>query len=347
MKGHLAKGVFKTMGKRRRISLEVHRIPIPKIPSGLDIVESDSEEEEEKGGDGDDDYDDGYGGHHGQGSFVEKTCLRLSKKISGHKEKVPKMGKSSSSVMMSGSASDSNHGAHSSSSVLVVDDDDDVSSVATFDAADNNSIFEFPEDSQYDIHDVFTTPLAAVDENISESQQQQSQPNTANGQKAVEFRFEADTLPEQLHNNHNYNRQQLGFSTVIHKEKWQTKYKFDVSDLKIIKVNKNKVTLQIKSFYTGNSKSERNDERTIHFNSATEASDFSDKLEKSKRTDSLCKTRNYEKAVRGLNITNQDVDVKIDFLIEIVGAEKLVVSGEFVVLVLYFKKSAPEKLSSI
>ncbi len=345
VKGQFVKGVFKTMGKQRRISLEVHKIPIPKIPSGLDI-ESDSsdddEEEEDLGG--------GFGGDY-DGSFVEKAYVRLSKRkmIRQQQQKQQHVGKKSKNIHPNSSSGDGGSSSVAMGSVH----SDDASSIFTSD--DHKSIIEFPpEEADFDPL-LESSPLSIVEEDgyspiqdaNSDADDNDDDDNTnIPPPKRAEFHFDSDTF--RAKHNGGGTRRTHAFSSkkrTHQTEKWYTKYKFEVANIHIVKINNNAVTLHLlnpnitrqNSNHNNNNNSQSNhhhshkvtynEEREIMFNSSLEAKDFCDKLETLKQKDQECRSRNYVKAVKGLDIEEEDMDKNIDFLIEIVGAEKLVVSG--------------------
>lgn len=267
VKGHLMKGVLKTLGKKRRISLEIHRMPISRY-----YGEMQEDGKEEKKPDlmasilrRSPSTRDAFNG----GAYVKKAFIRISKRasksgISGIPSKGAKISKSSHDLDNDG--------------ITSLQDESSVGSFAT--NTSDHSLIDFP--------------AANTNNNPRLSVIYESQTGTSDTNNEVE--------------------QSLGRG-----EKWITKYKVPLAEADIEELDENRVTL---SLYDSAQK------RKLYFDSSFDAEEFRDLFTQNKTMDEDYSMANFREATAGLNIDDDAIDQKIDFLIDIVGAEKISVAGE-------------------
>jgi hypothetical protein len=312
VKGQIVKGMFKNIGKKRRISLEIHHIPVATVKK---IDRTDSKQCLRATISG--------------GSFVEKVFVRISKRKKYHAATSPRHDSVSISSEANKSKSVEKNEEYdlritNNGGGFDIDDDDDDSSIGSGMSgisSSNQTVISFPDD----LHPM-TSPLSAIRE--------------------TDVAEEQEIEPMEQGREH---RQGLA-SSIANKEKWVTKYKIDVTKLSIQKTESNKVTLHLHNSHDQTSGNTVNlpttQQRTIHFYSTEQANDFCNELVALKKKEKEATARNMERATSGLDIGSKDIDDKLEFLIEIVGAQNLAIAGAYCIFLLNMSRLSFNFLSS-
>jgi len=245
LKGQLMKGKLKNIGKKRRLSLEIHRIPLHvgslRADKGPSTVKANSKST----------------------VFVEKAFLRISKR---------KIISNNLTARSIGSISDQH--------------DDDANSIDTYSVtASGNETVTFSQGSN-NAKRLNTIPESEATNAVDEDR------HLVAG--------DMPSLPEG--------------------EKWVTKYKVPLDDMKIEDAaNGNEITLTLS-----------NHTRKVYFNQAEDAQEFERRFNETKVEAEKRTMADFKNVTQGLDISHDEdaMNENVDFLIDIVGAEKLPVAGE-------------------